>query len=100
MRTCCSVKTTRVLGRDAESLKYSPIASGVVATDFIVVPQNTAPFPYIALIRAGSRLSNAARQASVAARISFFAVSEDSVLLTAAHPTTKNAATMPAILFI
>jgi hypothetical protein len=41
--------------------------AGVAATVFAVVPQKTASESYIALIRAGSRLSYAARQAAVAA---------------------------------
>src|SRR5687767_6797502 len=41
--------------------------AGVAATVFAVVPQRTASESYIAVIRAGSRLSYAARQAAVAA---------------------------------
>src|SRR5688572_21541161 len=42
------------------------MAAGVAATVFAVVPHRTASESYIAVIRAGSRLSYAARQTAVA----------------------------------
>ena len=69
---CCSPKVTLALGRFPASLKYSAIAAGFGATVFELVPQSTASGSYIAAIRAGSRLSYAARQAAVAAATSSF----------------------------
>src|ERR1041385_2474763 len=64
---CCSPNVTLAFGLFGASLKYSATAAGFAATVFAVVPQNTASESYIAVMRAGSRLSYAARQAAVAA---------------------------------